>query len=120
MRDAPAYTVAYYFNAKWSKSQQGARECGGPPPNDISSFPAGVHAPGLRLSAKVTNVEGCAWLDAHQSPDRSHSQRISNRCECFITFSLSLAGKFQFLLSATAERIEFYKVEDYVLYRYNI
>ena len=61
--------------------------------SDISSFPAGVHAPGFRLSAKVTKVEGCAWLDAHQSPDRSHSQRISNRCEGFFhLFSLISQG----------------------------
>ena len=58
------------------RSQQGARDCEGLSHNYISSFPAGVHAPGFRLSAKVNKVEGCAWLDAHQSPDRSHSQRI--------------------------------------------
>ena len=74
------------------RSQQGVRECEGPPHNYSSSFPAGVHAPGFRLSAKVTKVEGCAWLYAHQSPDRSHSQRISNRCEGFITF-LSLSAE---------------------------
>ena len=61
------------------------------PHNYSSSFPAGVHAPGFRLSAKMNKVEGCAWLYAHQSPDRSHSQRISNRCEGFITF-LSLSA----------------------------
>ena len=74
------------------RSQQGVRECEGPPHNYSSSFPAGVHAPGFRLSAKVNKVEGCAWLYAHQSPDRSHSQRISNRCEGFITF-LSLSAE---------------------------
>ena len=74
------------------RSQQGVRECEGPPHNYSSSFPAGVHAPVFRLSAKVNKVEGCAWLYAHQSPDRSHSQRISNRCEGFITF-LSLSAE---------------------------
>ena len=38
--------------------------------------------------AKVVKVKGCAWLYAHQSPDRPHSQRISNRGGCSITFSL--------------------------------
>ena len=47
----------------------------------------GVHAHESRLSAKASKVEGCAWLDAHQSPDRSHSQRISNRGDSYFTFS---------------------------------
>ena len=79
----------------------------GPPQNYISSFPAGVHAPGFRLSAKVTKVEGCAWLDAHQSPDRSHSQRISNRGESYITFSLSgLYGNFRVNQRESADMVQ--------------
>ena len=62
-----------------------------PPHNYSSSFPAGVHAPEFRLSAKMIKVKGCAWLDVHQPPERSHSQRISNRGESYITFSLSMA-----------------------------
>ena len=89
-------TLLTFEQVERVRSQQGVRECEGPPHNDISSFPASVHAPGFRLSAKVTKVEGCAWLDAHQSPDRSHSQRISNRGESYITFSLSgLYGNFR-------------------------
>ena len=54
--------------------------------------------PGFGSSAliliKVTKVEGCAWLDAHQSPDRSHSQRISNRGEAFsLRFVWQLPGE---------------------------
>ena len=43
----------------------------------VFSFPANVHAHEFR--AKMFKVKGCAWLDAHQSPERSHSQRISRR-----------------------------------------
>ena len=77
---------------KFYKFEDDQRRSEGPPHNYSSSFPAGVHAPVFRLSAKVNKVEGCAWLYAHQSPDRSHSQRISNRCEGFITF-LSLSAE---------------------------
>jgi hypothetical protein len=38
---------------------------------------------------KMIKVKGCAWLGAHQSSEQTHGQRISNRGESYITFSLS-------------------------------